>query len=84
MSSHANVTPVGRLWLVFFAYAAGVAAFVQLILLPFIFPAWHSGHGLLAGGDWPWFHQIAAELAEKIQVQGWSAWLARWKSAATV
>lgn len=67
-------TPYWRLWLAFFAYPAILALFVQLILLPHIFPTWHAGDGMLAGGDWYPFHRMAADLAEKIHEQGWSAW----------
>lgn len=67
-------TPHRRIWLAFFVYAALMALFVQLILLPHIFPAWHAGDGMLAGGDWSWFHHIAVDLAQKIDGQGWTAW----------
>ncbi len=63
-----------KLWGVFFLYPAAAALFVQLILLPLLFPQWHAGEGMLAGGDWYGFHQLAVSLAEKIQAQGWSAW----------
>lgn len=70
----ANPTPVLWLWGVFFACAAVLAFLVQLVLLPYVFTAWHAGNGLLAGGDWLSFHRFAADLAEKIHAQGWSAW----------
>lgn len=60
--------------LAIFAYAILVAVLVQFLLLPHVFPAWHAGNGLLAGGDMPASHRIAGELAEKIKTQGWSAW----------
>jgi len=63
-----------KLWGLFFLYPAVAALFVQLVLLPLLFPQWHAGEGMLAGGDWYGFHQIAVSLAEKIQAQGWSAW----------
>jgi hypothetical protein len=63
-----------KLWGLFFLYPATAALFVQLILLPLLFPQWHAGEGMLAGGDWYGFHQLAVSLAEKIQAQGWSAW----------
>jgi hypothetical protein len=66
-----------KLWVVFFLYPALAALFVQLILLPVIFPQWNAGEGLLAGGDWYGYHQLAVSLAEKIQAQGWSAWVLR-------
>lgn len=47
---------------------------VQLVLLPHIFPQWHAGSGLLIGGDWVSFHREAVLVAERIEVEGWSAW----------
>ncbi len=54
-----------RIWLLFFVTTAVMALIVQLLILPVIFPALHAGHGLVVGGDWIGFHQIAQELAEK-------------------
>lgn len=68
-----NIT-MWKLWLAFFAYTTVVALTVQLILLPYVFPVWHAGNGLLVGGDWLSFHHLASELAQKIHIQGWSAW----------
>ena len=67
----------GRLWLLFFIYPALVALLVQLVVLPYIFPAWNAGDGMLAGGDWYMFHLIAVNLAQKIHAQGWSVWQLR-------
>lgn len=67
----------GRLWLVFFVYAAVVAALVQLVVLPYIFPQLHDGHGLLIEGDWVYHHRFTAELATRIREEGWSAWQLR-------
>lgn len=69
-----NQTPLLRLWCIFFAYTASIALMVQLILLPKVFPAWHAGDGLLIGIDCYYFHHIAVDLAQKIHMQGWSAW----------
>jgi hypothetical protein len=69
-----NFTPLGQLWCVFFAYAALVALLVQLVLLPYVFPAWHAGHGLLVGGDSMLFHPMAVDRVQKIHTQGWSVW----------
>lgn len=65
---------IKRVWLFLFLYSATVALLVQCFLLPYVFTAFHAGEGLLAGGDWVGFHQIALELAERIRVEGWSAW----------
>ena len=61
----------GTLWLLFFGYTTTVAWLVQLVLLPYVFPAWHAGHGLLVGGDWIGFHNTAAAIAQRIRAEGW-------------
>lgn len=63
-----------NLWGSIFVYTVLAGIFVQLILLPHIFPAWHAGSGLLKGVDGPKFHKIALELSERIQEQGWGQW----------
>ena len=63
-----------RIWLLFFVTTVVMALIAQLLILPVMFPVLHAGHGLLVGGDWIGFHQIAQELAERIQSEGWSAW----------
>jgi hypothetical protein len=68
---------LGRIWLAFFAYAASVSALVQLVLLPHVVPAWHAGHGLMAGQDSLYFHSVAVNLAEAIRQDGWSG-LRQW------
>lgn len=65
---------LSRIWLALFAYSAAVALLLQWVLLPHVFTGLHAGNGLLVGGDWVGFHQIAVELAEKIRAHGWSAW----------
>jgi len=67
-------TPHGWIWLCVFAYAALVAALVQFVLLPFVFPQWHAGNGLMVNGDWLTHHTIASDLAQTIREQGWQAW----------
>jgi hypothetical protein len=62
------------IWVGLFLYAAGAALLLQLVVLPYWLPGLHAGNGLMTGGDWVGFHQFAAELAEKINQQGWSAW----------
>ncbi|MDD5120692.1 MAG: hypothetical protein PHR84_05225 [Candidatus Omnitrophica bacterium] len=64
-----------KLWLIFFFYAFLISAFVQIVLLPYIFPNLHAGYGLLKSSfDSIGFHQIAVDLAEKIHIHGWSVW----------
>ena len=72
-----EAAPLRRLWLLFFAYAAIVALLVQLVLLPYVLPGLHAGNGLLIGGDWIGFHHQAAELADQVRANGWSAWRLR-------
>jgi len=67
-------SPFFVFWLVVFFVTAAIALTVQLFIIPDLFPDLHAGHGLLVGGDWVNFHQMAVELAEKIQEHGWSAW----------
>lgn len=62
------------LWLVIFTYTIVAGLFVQLILLPYIFPSWTNGNGLLIGMDGGKFHRIATDLALQIKETGWSAW----------
>lgn len=69
-----NISSDLNLWLLVFLVTISVILLVQLVLLPFIFPAWHAGDGLLVGGDWIRFHKKAVVVAERINSQGWSAW----------
>lgn len=71
------VSRPGRLWLAFFLYAAVVAALVQLVVLPYILPHLHDGHGLLIEGDWVRHHLFTAEIAKRIREEGWSVWQLR-------
>lgn len=71
------VSRPGRLWLAFFLYAAVVAALVQLVVLPYILPQLHDGHGLLIEGDWVRHHLFTAEIAKRIREEGWSVWQLR-------
>jgi hypothetical protein len=63
----------GRVWVIAFVYSATVALLFQLVILPHVFPAWHWGDGLLAGGDWVHFHKEARYRATRIQSEGWRA-----------
>jgi putative peptidoglycan lipid II flippase len=47
---------------------------VQLIILPYIYPEWHDGGGVLIQGDSQAYHWTAVEIAEEISDQGWSVW----------
>ena len=57
-----------------FLYTFLVSALIQLVLLPKVFPEWHAGNGLIAGGDMPAHHGLAVDLAGRIRAEGWSAW----------
>jgi len=64
-----------KLWWLFFLYTFFVSVFVQMVLLPYVFPHLHAGYGLLNSSlDSIGFHQLAVDLANKIHIQGWSAW----------
>jgi len=60
--------------LAFFLYGILAATAVQFIILPYILPGLHAGHGLLTGGDFPGLHEIASRKAAEIIDQGWGAW----------
>jgi hypothetical protein len=61
------------LWLNFFIYTSATAFFVQFVILPYILPQAHLGHGLFVP-DSTGFHQAAVEKAAEMAVTGWSAW----------
>lgn len=63
-----------NLWIAIFIYTALIGLLVQLVILPFVFPSFHYGYGLLKGLDGSKFHRIASELAQRINVSGWSQW----------
>ncbi len=52
-------TPIFYVWAITFGYAAISALAIQLVVLPYLLPAWHAGSGLLVGGDWVAFHYYA-------------------------
>lgn len=58
------------LW--FFFMIVGFA--FQFIALPVFMPDLHHGSGLIRGGDWTWFHEIAVAKSEMIALKGWGAW----------
>lgn len=60
--------------LIFFLYPLIVGLLIQLVLLPYVFPAWHDGEGLLVGLDSRSFHQMAVRQAWLLQTGGWQAW----------
>ncbi len=70
-------TPYFLIWLSFFIYTGVIAFFIQLIFLPYIAPSWNAGHGLIKGGDWVWFHQIAIDLLDNMRTNGWGIWTLR-------
>jgi hypothetical protein len=72
-----DATQPRTIFLATFLFVCLVSFAVQWVLLPYVFPQWHAGHGLLVGLDSIQFHQIAVELADQIRTQGWSAWQLR-------
>ena len=61
------------MWLLFFLYTAASAAFVQLVLLPYLIPGMHYGHGMFVKDSWG-FHFLAQEQAAAMTKYGWKAW----------
>ncbi len=59
-------------WCVGFIFAFFMALLFQKVVLPLV-PDMHAGHGLLRN-DAIVFHNIAAEVAEHIRMNGWSEW----------
>jgi hypothetical protein len=77
MSEARSVVPAalfGAVWIVTFAYVVAVGLLVQLYLLPQVVPTWHRGEGLMVRTDSYAFHTMAADLARRIESEGWSAW----------
>ena len=72
-SPPASRTPIFYVWAITFGYAAISALAIQLVVLPYLLPAWHAGNGLLVGGDWIAFHNYAVVRAGRIRAEGWSA-----------
>lgn len=68
---HSFILKIG---IVIYIYTLLTALSVQLIILPYVFPEFHAGNGLIADGDWVLFNQIAIELSDEIKVSGWKAW----------
>ena len=73
----ARLTVFFRLWLVVFVFALASGLLIQLFILPVLLPKFHACHGLLAGNDVAWFHGMAVDLAERIDVNGWKEWTLR-------
>lgn len=68
---------LGRLWWLYFSYPAFMAVLVQFAVLPYIFPQWHAGGGILIQGDSAFWHLEAIGLAQRIEEQGWQVWQLR-------
>ena len=47
---------------------------LQLIVLPYITPFAHAGHGLIANLDIPGFHAMAVEMAQRTRMEGFRDW----------
>jgi hypothetical protein len=68
--SHATTAPKVFWGVYFYVLLAGLL--LQKGVLPLT--PWHAGHGLVAGGDWVWFHAAADQLATLIEESGWVHW----------
>lgn len=56
-----------------FGFTLSVSYFVQLILIPTVFPNWNLGYGLIFP-DALAFHTVAEVKAIEINAEGWRAW----------
>ena len=63
-----------RVWLMIFTYSLIFGLFFQFFILPTIFFKMHAGNGLIIGGDWVGYHEIAKNLAYSINSEGWQLW----------
>ncbi len=61
-------------FLSFFLYTLIAGLLVQLVLLPYVFPSFHAGDGLMSGVDSRTFHWLAVHLAHDIDTHGWQVW----------
>jgi len=66
--------PDRLLLLLIFLYPLLVGLLIQLVLLPYFFPSFHVGYGLLIGIDARQFHHLAVLQYERILTEGWQAW----------
>lgn len=64
-----------RIFGVAFVYVVASGLLLQWVVLPTT--PWHHDHGLMAGGDWIEFHELALELSRVIAIEGWTAWVPR-------
>lgn len=78
--SHAMTAPKVFWGTFFYVLLAGLL--LQKVVLPLT--PWHAGRGLLAGGDWVWFHAAADQLATLIEESGWVHWELRPEGNATI
>ncbi len=62
----------GLFWSLGFVYASLMALLLQKVILP-LMPELHAGHGLLQN-DAIVFHNVAVDIAARIQSLGWSEW----------
>jgi hypothetical protein len=65
---------MGGLFLATFFYTLAAGLMIQLVVLPYLLPHLHGGHGLLKGVDSAGFHEIASAIADRVWAKGWSEW----------
>lgn len=63
-----------RIWIAIFIYSLLFGLLFQFFVLPNIFYKMHAGNGLIIGGDWVGYHEIAKQLAHIIKIDGWQMW----------
>ncbi len=73
-NTHLIITRAAIFFCLVFVFTLLEGLLIRLYLLPHVFVNLHDGLGFMVGGDSKGYHFVAAELAEKIYTQGWSAW----------
>jgi hypothetical protein len=65
---------MGSVFLATFFYTLVAGLMIQLVVLPYLLPHLHGGHGLLKGVDSSGFHEIASAIADRVWAKGWREW----------
>ena len=73
-NNHLSFRRIAIFFCVVFAFTLFEGWLIRQYLLPYVFVNLHDGLGFMVGGDAKVYHDVAVQLAEKINALGWSAW----------